>query len=106
MDIGDWTTSIHEELRSHALTPREEEIVLQLLQGLSNKEIASNCYITEQTVKDHLKHIFSKLGVHHRAMLISTLLAFRTAKDFPRAPVQNDSKQENKGSIRVSSRRS
>ena len=45
---------------------REVEILLQLTEGLSNKEIAAKLHITESTVKFHLVKIFDKLGVHDR----------------------------------------
>ena len=49
------------------LTIREEEILAQLVHGLSNKEIASQLHITERTVKNHMFHIFRKIDVSDRA---------------------------------------
>jgi DNA-binding NarL/FixJ family response regulator len=49
------------------LTMRQLEIVRLLSQGLTNKEIARSLGIAEQTVANHLKTIFDKLGVHSRA---------------------------------------
>ena len=49
------------------LTIREEEILAQLVHGLSNKEIASQLHITERTVKNHMFHIFRKIDVTDRA---------------------------------------
>ena len=49
------------------LTHREREVLTLLVRGLSNKEIASQLVVTPETVKQHLKSIFSKLGVHTRA---------------------------------------
>lgn len=51
------------------LTPREAEIVANLREGLSNKEIAGRLGIREDTVKKHLQSVFAKLGVHRRALL-------------------------------------
>lgn len=48
------------------LTLREEEILVQLARGMSNKEIASFFHITERTVKNHVFHIFRKLDVSDR----------------------------------------
>jgi len=45
-----------------------------ILHGLSNKAIAAGCHITEQTVKDHLKHVYRKMGVHQRTAAIAKLL--------------------------------
>jgi DNA-binding NarL/FixJ family response regulator len=49
------------------LTAREREVVELLAHGLTNKEIASELYITTNTVKRHLKSIFEKLDVHTRS---------------------------------------
>jgi DNA-binding NarL/FixJ family response regulator len=49
-----------------ALTERETEVLRLLARGLANKEIASNLSIGEKTVKTHVSHILSKLGVQSR----------------------------------------
>jgi DNA-binding NarL/FixJ family response regulator len=49
------------------LTEREKEVLEQISQGLTNKEIAENLFITTNTVKRHLKAIFEKLEVHTRS---------------------------------------
>jgi len=49
------------------LSNREQEIVIELSRGLTNKEIARALDMTENTVKFHLKNIFAKLGVDRRA---------------------------------------
>jgi DNA-binding CsgD family transcriptional regulator len=49
-----------------ALTPREREVLGLLGYGLSNKQMAAKLYVTEGTVKVHLRHIFEKLGVRSR----------------------------------------
>jgi len=49
------------------LTPREIEVLKMLAQGLTNKEIATALVITTNTVKRHLKSIFTKLNVNTRA---------------------------------------
>lgn len=56
------------------LTGRESELLKLVLDGKSNKEIAAACFITENTVKTHLKRMFSKYAVESRAELISLLL--------------------------------
>ena len=60
--------------RALGLSGREAEVVAALLRGLRNAEIARELFITEWTVKDHLKHVFSKLGVRSRGGLLKTLL--------------------------------
>ena len=52
-----------------ALTKRENEIAYLAAQGLSNKEIGKRLYISENTVKTHLKSVFRKLGINSRSLL-------------------------------------
>ena len=52
------------------LSSREMEVLTELAQGLSNKLIARALQMTENTVKFHLKNVFQKLGVKHRAQAI------------------------------------
>lgn len=49
------------------LTAREREVLALLAQGATNQDIATALFITNNTVKRHLKAIFEKLGVHTRA---------------------------------------
>ena len=49
------------------LSARELEVYDLLIQGRSNREIAKALFISESTVKVHVRHIFEKLGVHTRA---------------------------------------
>ncbi len=55
---------------SSALTPREQQIVNLVSEGLRNKEIARILLITEATVSHHLTSIFGKLGVSGRLQLV------------------------------------
>ncbi len=52
------------------LTSREKSILSCLLQGWRNREIAKHLTITEQTVKNHLRTIFDKIGVSDRLELV------------------------------------
>ncbi len=56
-----------------SLTDREHEILGLLAQGLSNKAIAAQLYLSVRTVEGHLANIYSQLGVHSRteAMLVA-----------------------------------
>lgn len=47
-------------------TPREKEVLNQLMNGHTNKEIAKSLFISEKTVKSHLNRIFTKLNVSGR----------------------------------------
>ncbi|MFD9096613.1 LuxR C-terminal-related transcriptional regulator, partial [Streptomyces collinus] len=49
------------------LTPRERDILAHLARGLPNHAIARALYISEATVKTHLRRIYDKLGVDTRA---------------------------------------
>jgi DNA-binding NarL/FixJ family response regulator len=55
-----------ERMGTEDLTPREAEVLEQIVAGKSNKEIASELAITEATVKTHINTLLSKLGVADR----------------------------------------
>lgn len=55
---------------SSRLTSREIEIVRLLARGLTNREIGRASFISESTVKFHLRNIMGKLQVHHRAEVV------------------------------------
>ncbi len=52
------------------LSCREVEVLRQIATGKSNKQAALDLYISEQTVKNHIKHIFTKLEVGDRSSAI------------------------------------
>jgi LuxR family maltose regulon positive regulatory protein len=54
-----------------ALSRRESDILKLIAEGFSNKEIARELTIAPETVKSHLKHIFTKLNVEKRAQAVS-----------------------------------
>ena len=56
------------------LTEREQEVLRLILRGNTNKAIAAELSISENTVKTHVKNIYSKYNVSSRAEIISTLL--------------------------------
>jgi len=49
------------------LTPRERQVLDLVARGLGNDEIAAELTIASKTVRNHVTHLFSKLGVRHRA---------------------------------------
>ncbi len=56
-------------------TDRQTEVVLRVIRGESNREVAMSLSVTEQTVKEHLRNIFEKVEVHRRSELISKILS-------------------------------
>ena len=58
-------------------TLREKEIMDLVVKGLTNIEIASNLTVSRHTVKAHLEHIYSKLGVHNRLQAVLKYLGMK-----------------------------
>ncbi|WP_295628904.1 response regulator transcription factor [uncultured Corynebacterium sp.] len=54
-----------------SLTPREAEVLRLVADGLSNRDIAARLTLTEATVKSHLVHVFTKLGVGSRTAAVA-----------------------------------
>jgi DNA-binding NarL/FixJ family response regulator len=63
------------------LTSREIKILELLVRGYSNKEISNTIYISLDTVKAHLKHIFEKLGVDCRTKAAIKALKYNLIGD-------------------------
>jgi LuxR family maltose regulon positive regulatory protein len=53
------------------LSDREQEILVFLAHGVSNREIATRLFVSENTVKFHLKNIYAKLAVGSRLQAIN-----------------------------------
>ena len=64
------------------LSQREREIFEGLIKGLAYKEIATQFYISVNTVKTHTKSIYSKLGIKNRIELL-TLFAEQNLHNHP-----------------------
>ena len=56
-------------LSNYNLTDRQKEIIDFIRSGLTNKEIASKLFISENTVKYHLKIIYEILDIDHRSAI-------------------------------------
>jgi len=59
------------------ITEREVEVLELLSRGLGNKEMARELFVSEATVKSHLSHIYTKLGVDTRAGAVAAALERR-----------------------------
>ena len=57
------------------LTPKEQEILVYLARGASNKRMAEALYVTPATVKTHLAHVYAKLGARGRHEAVTRALA-------------------------------
>lgn len=66
---------VRPHLAARGVSGREADVVAGVLQGWKNAEIAAALFICEYTVKDHLKHVYAKLGVSSRGGLIRALYA-------------------------------
>jgi two-component system, NarL family, response regulator LiaR len=53
--------------RDAGLTERESELLSLLSTGMTNRELGNHLYISENTVKTQLRHLYAKLGVRNRA---------------------------------------
>jgi DNA-binding CsgD family transcriptional regulator len=60
-------------VRAYDLSPRERDITQQVIRGLSTIEIAEQLFISTNTVQDHLKAIFTKVGVSSRRELVARI---------------------------------
>jgi two-component system nitrate/nitrite response regulator NarL len=83
-----------ERLRDHEtqvliskLTPRERELLEALAEGLSDKEMAEKLYVGIGTIRSHMTHLLSKLGVNSR--LQALVFAIRYGLVEVRRPLRN-----------------
>ena len=60
---------------AYGLTKREGEITRLVLRGLSTAEVSEELHITANTVRDHFKSIFDKVGVRSRRELVGQVFA-------------------------------
>ncbi|UCC39613.1 MAG: helix-turn-helix transcriptional regulator [Candidatus Aminicenantes bacterium] len=64
-------------LREYKISKREEEVIRQLCEGKTNKEISEALFISLQTVKDHIYRIYQKTDVKNRVQLINLIQGFK-----------------------------
>ncbi len=63
-----------QEVKFLPLTPAEERVFWEAIQGFTNKQISDHLFISPRTVQAHLSSIFSKLEVENRAQLVRIAL--------------------------------
>jgi two-component system nitrate/nitrite response regulator NarL len=73
--------------RKFGLTPREQQVVAAVVSGLTNKDIARQFSISEDTIKHHVSHIFDKLGVSNRLELALVALEYELVERRQPLPV-------------------
>ena len=70
---------------SHAVTPRQREVLALLAEGKSRSEIAEKLVISPRTVGSHIQHLLTKFGVHSQAQMVAA--AYREGLiDWPSEP--------------------
>src|SRR4029077_6324251 len=52
-----------------ALTPSERRVAAMAAEGMTNTQIAQALFVTVNTIETHMRHVFTKLGIHQRAEL-------------------------------------
>jgi DNA-binding NarL/FixJ family response regulator len=59
--------------RWQTLTPREQEVVLLVRQGMTNRQIAARLHVSAETIKVHMTHALNKFDLHSRNELCMLL---------------------------------
>src|SRR5512137_2353084 len=98
--MSDQLEEVNEPQGNTELSERELELLKLLATGLSNKEIASQLFLSVNTVKVHLRNIFAKLGVQSRteATLIAIQRGYVSVPGAATAPdVESDTSVESTG---------
>jgi DNA-binding CsgD family transcriptional regulator len=67
--------------QAFGLSAREQQVTARLTRGLSTAAIARELYLSEHTVRDHVKSILAKVGVANRSELVALLYAEHFAPD-------------------------
>lgn len=63
------------EIAEESLTERENEVLQHLVEGKTNRQIAEDLFISENTVAYHIKQIYDKLHVHSRAEAVAKAMS-------------------------------
>jgi DNA-binding CsgD family transcriptional regulator len=69
------TTGVREPAATLSLPPRSADVAIRVCRGQTNKEIAREMGISDQTVKEHVANLCRRFGVHNRTELAACLLS-------------------------------
>ena len=73
--------------KKYKISKREQEVILLICEGKTNKEIEDELFISLQTVKDHIYRIYQKTGVKNRVQLTNLFRhASKNSRQDTRAP--------------------
>jgi DNA-binding CsgD family transcriptional regulator len=72
------------------LTAQQRRVLIAVADGLSNTEIGARLYITEDTVKTHMRHIFSAIGTRSRARAAALAVAWGIADPTTSTPAPSE----------------
>jgi DNA-binding CsgD family transcriptional regulator len=70
---ADFETNLNLFAEKFEISKREQEVIQLISKGMSNQEISDALFISLQTVKDHIHHIFVKTGVKNRVQLTNLI---------------------------------
>lgn len=72
------------------LTPREREVLRMIAAGASNREIASNLFLSEGTVRNHISHVLTRLNVRDRTQAAIVANTFSSWLENPESNSESD----------------
>ena len=67
----------HKKIETLELSTREYEVLQQISEGLSNKEIAEKLFLSESTIKTHVSNILVKLNAKRRTQAVQIAKSFK-----------------------------
>jgi DNA-binding NarL/FixJ family response regulator len=70
-ELIEFPTSQQPPEPEHTPTPREIEVLQLVSEGLVNREIGDRLYLSEETVKSHIRHLLAKLQARSRAHAVA-----------------------------------
>ena len=66
--------SINKKLNTN-ITEKELKVILDITNGMTNNQLASKHFVSENTIKTHIKNIYIKLSVHSKAELVKAVMS-------------------------------